>query len=96
MLKRLRKDFQLSIITLMGLIGVLGITPYAFYRLTHNNYLVGIADSIIVLSTILAVLYAWRTGDTVKPGIYLASIFSVGATLIAINLGVNGLSLIHI
>ncbi|MBB1521126.1 GGDEF domain-containing protein [Aquipseudomonas guryensis] len=95
MFKRLRKDFQLSIITLMGLIGVLGITPYAIYRLTHGNYLVGIADSIIVLSTILAVLYAWRTGDTVKPGIYLASIFSVGATLIAIDLGVNGLFWIY-
>lgn len=91
MFKRLRKDFQLSIISLMGLIGVLGITPYAFYRLMHGNYLVGIADSVFVASTILAVLYAWRTGDTVKPGIYLASIFSLGSTLIAINLGVNGL-----
>jgi len=27
LLKRLREDFQLSIITLMGLFGVLGISP---------------------------------------------------------------------
>jgi len=33
MLKRLRNDFQLSIITLMGLFGVIGISPYAVYRL---------------------------------------------------------------
>lgn len=95
MLRRLRNDFQLSIITLMGLFGVIGITPYAIYRLATGNYLVGSADSIIVTSTVLAVIYAWRTGDTVKPGIYLATIFSVGATLIAVNLGVNGLFWIY-
>lgn len=95
LLKRLRNNFQLSIITLMGMFGVIGISPYAVYRLATGNYLVGVADSVIVVSTVLAVLYAWRTGDTVKPGIYLASIFSAAATLIAINLGVNGLFWIY-
>ncbi|MEX6504647.1 GGDEF domain-containing protein [Pseudomonas zhanjiangensis] len=95
LLKRLRNDFQLSIITLMGLFGVLGISPYAIYRLSQGNYLVGSADTIIVSSTVLAVLYAWRTGDTVKPGIGLAMVFSLCATLIAINLGVNGLFWIY-
>ncbi|UTW08785.1 GGDEF domain-containing protein [Pseudomonas benzenivorans] len=95
LLRRLRKDYQLSIITLMGLFGVLAVTPYAVYRFVQGNYLVSIADSIIVLSTIFAVLHAWRTGDTVKPGIALAVIFSAGATVIAINLGVNGLFWIY-
>lgn len=95
MFKRLRNDFQLSIITLMGIIGVGGITPYAFYRLLNGNLMVGIADTVIVFSTLVAVIYAWRTGDTEKPGLYLAAVFSVGATLIAINLGVNGLFWIY-
>ena len=95
LLKRLRKDFQLSILTLMGLFGIMGISPYAVYRLAEGNYLVSLADTTIVLSTLFAVLYAWRTGDTVKPGIYLAIIFSAGSTLIAINLGVNGLFWIY-
>ena len=95
LLRRLRNDFQLSIITLMALLGVIGITPYAIYRLATGNYLVGLADSVIVASTVFAVIYAWRTGDTVKPGIYLATIFSVGSTLIAINLGINGLFWIY-
>ena len=95
LLRRLRSDFQLSIITLMGLFGVIAVTPYAVYRLATGNILVGTADTVIVVSTVLAVLYAWRTGDTVKPGIYLATIFSGGATLIAINLGVNGLFWIY-
>lgn len=95
MLKRLRNDFQLSIITLMGLLGVVGISPYAVYRLAQGNYLVGTADVVIVTSTIIAVLFAWRTGDTVKPGICVSVIFSAAATLITIKLGVNGLFWIY-
>ena len=95
LLKRLRNDFQLSIISLMSLFGIIGITPYAVYRLLTGNYLVGIADTIIVFSTLGAVYYAWTKHDTVKPGIYLASVFSFGATVISINLGVNGLFWIY-
>lgn len=90
MLVRLRNDFQLSIITLMGLIGVIGISPYAIYRLLEGNYLVGLTDCVIVLSTLFAVIYAWRSGDTEKPGIYLSTVFTLSSTLVAINLGVNG------
>jgi diguanylate cyclase (GGDEF)-like protein len=94
-LKRLRKDFQLSIITLMGVLGVLAISPYAIYRFSTDNLVVGGADSIVVLSTVAAVHYAWRTGDTVKPGIFLCFILSSACTLIAINLGINGLFWIY-
>lgn len=93
--KRLRKDFQLSIMTLMGIFGVLGIAPYAIYRLSSGDMVVGIADSAIVCSTVLAVVYAWRTGDTIKPGIVLCMVFASAATLIAIKLGVNGLFWIY-
>ncbi|GIZ13682.1 diguanylate cyclase [Pseudomonas sp. NCCP-436] len=95
LLKRLRTDFQLSVITLTGLFGVIGITPYAIYRLATGNYLVGTADTIIVLSAILAVSYAWITRDTIRPGLYMVAVLSVGATLIAIDLGVNGLFWIY-
>lgn len=94
-LARLRKDFQLSIITLMGFFGVLGITPYAVYRLSQGNYPVGIADTIIVLSTLFAMGYAWRTGDTRKPGLFLVVVASLCATLIAVKLGINGLFWIY-
>ena len=63
LLRRLRSDFQLSIITLMGLFGVIGISPYAVYRLATGNYLVGFSDAVIVVSTVMAVIYAWRTGE---------------------------------
>lgn len=93
--KRLRSDFQLSIITLMCLLGVVGVSPYAVYRLSQGNYVVGVADVIIALSAIFTTLYAWRTGDTVKPGIFASIILSSASTLIAIRLGVNGLFWIY-
>ena len=95
LLARLRKDFQLSIITLMGFFGVLGISPYAVYRAVQGNYLVSIADTVIVLSTICAVVHAWRSGDTTTPGVFLAGVFSICAVLITLNLGVNGLFWIY-
>lgn len=94
-LQRLRTDFQLSIISLMGLFGVLGISPYAVYRLLEGNYLVGISDLVIVLSTVAAVIFAWVTGNTTKAGLYVCCVFTCLATLIAINLGVNGLFWIY-
>lgn len=88
---RLKDDFQLSIITLVGLCSLIGITPYTVYRLLEGNLLIGLVDAFMVCSTALAVLYAWRTGETLRPGQFLAVVYSVGACLVAIKLGVNGL-----
>lgn len=87
---RLRDDFQLSIITLVGVLAVLGVTPYAVYRLGERNWLVGLTDTFLVSSTLMAVVYAWRTGDTIRPGQFLAAIYSLGAFLVSIKLGTNG------
>ena len=88
---RLKGDFQLSIITLVGLCSLFGITPYTIYRLLEGNWLVGLVDSFLVICTGFAVGYAWKSGDTIRPGQFLACIYSTGAVLVAINLGVNGL-----
>lgn len=88
---RLRKDFQLSIITLVGLCSLIGITPYIVFRLLEGNLWVGLIDTFLVISTGFSVLYAWRTGDTIRPGQFLAIIYSAGAVFVSIKLGVNGL-----
>ncbi|AQZ95827.1 GGDEF domain-containing protein [Halopseudomonas phragmitis] len=88
---RLKGDFQLSIITLVGLVALLGVTPYAIFRLIEGSWLVGIVDSLLVLCTLVAIAYAWRTGNTIRPGQFLATIYSIGAVLVSIKLGVNGL-----
>ena len=89
-LRRLKRNPQLFIITMMGIFGVLGITPYIIYRAHSTDFMVAAADFIAVVSIVTAVIYAWRTNDTVKPGLYLSVIFSAVATLVTINLGING------
>lgn len=88
---RLREDFQLSIITLVGLCSVIGITPYIVFRLLEGNLWVGLVDAFLVISTGFCVGYAWITGETTRPGQFLAVIYSIGAVLVTIKLGVNGL-----
>ena len=88
---RLRNDFQLSIVTLVGICSVFGVTPYAVYRLHQQNWIVGFTDTFLVLGTSFAVFYAWRTGNTVRPGQFLAVIYSLGGFLVTIKLGINGL-----
>ncbi|MEE3158862.1 MAG: GGDEF domain-containing protein, partial [Pseudomonadota bacterium] len=88
---RLKDDFQLSIITLVGLLAVVGVSPYAVFRLGEGSWLVGATDTFLIVSTLLAVVYAWRTGDTIRPGQFLALIYSTGAFLVSVKLGANGL-----
>ena len=88
-IKRLRHNFQLSIITLMGFIAVFTITPYAVYRFYTESFITAVADTVAVVSIIIAVIYAWRTGNAAKPGIYLAIICSAAATIAAVNSGIN-------
>ncbi|QJD58336.1 GGDEF domain-containing protein [Pseudomonas sp. gcc21] len=89
--RRLTGDYQLAIITSVGFLGLVALTPFAIYRLSHADWLVGAVDIFLILSTCTAVAYAWRTGDTLRPGQFLAAFYSTAAVLVAINLGVDGL-----
>ena len=91
MLYRLRTDFQLTIITMFGGCAVFGILPFAVYRFLSGNPIAGVVDTFLVLSISGAVVYAWRTGDTKRPGIFLATVNTSGSVLVAAILGVPGL-----
>ncbi len=87
---RLKQDFQLSILTLVAACSMAGVGPYALYRLIEGNWLVGMIDALLVVGTAVAVGHAWRTGETLRPGQFLAVGYSIVAVVVSINLGVNG------
>ena len=91
MLVRLKSNFYLAMISLVGLIFTVFVTPYGIYRLLSGNIIVGIADMIMVLVSICCVFYAWQTDKTKGPGLIMAMAFCVGAILVCINLGIDGL-----
>ena len=91
MLQRLKDDFYLAMLTLVGALLVCCVTPYGIYRLYSGNYIVGLADIVMVCCAVFAVRKAWQTGNTVGPGLFMAVVFCIGALLVCINLGVDGL-----
>ena len=66
MLYRLRSDLRLSIITLLGMSGLVGITSFAVMRFMQDNMVAGVVDLTILLSIFAGMVYAWLTGDTAR------------------------------
>ena len=57
MLHRLKNDFRLSIITLLGASAVLGITPFAVLRFLQGNTMAGLLDTVILAGISFGVIY---------------------------------------
>lgn len=93
--RRLRTDFPFATLSLMGLFGILGVSPFIIYRALEGNYLIAIADTLMVLATVSAIVYAWVTHDTAKAGIFLLCIFTLVALLVAITIGLDAVFWIY-
>jgi len=91
MLKRLRADFRLSIITILGATSLLGITPFAIMRFLQGDLVAGAIDTTLVLTIFGGMAYAWITGDTRRSGMVLAIIACSGAVVVAVVVGEVGL-----
>jgi len=91
MLNRLKNDFRLSIITILGASALLGITPFAAMRFLQGNVVAGLIDTSILLGISSAMAYAWITGDTRRSGMVLAVIACSGAVAVAAVVGEVGL-----
>jgi diguanylate cyclase (GGDEF)-like protein len=86
-----RQNFQLAVITLMGTVALLGMSPFAVYRLLRGDWLAGILEAVVISSMVLSVVYAWRTGNCRGPGIVIMYIGFAGQ--IALNMIVGQIAL---
>ncbi|MGM0768123.1 MAG: GGDEF domain-containing protein [Pseudomonadota bacterium] len=91
MFYRLKTDFRLSIITLLGVSAILGISPFAILRFLQGNVVAGIVDTAILLGITGTLAYAWMTGDTRRSGLFLAVICCTGAVVVGAVVGEPGL-----
>ncbi len=85
MLHRLRHNFHLSVITLMGACAIIGITPFAIWRFLRGEIIVGLIDLAILLAIVGAMIYAWRFNQLARTGLFLA-LFPCTGGAIAISL----------
>lgn len=88
--RRLRADPPFAILSLMGLFGILGVSPFIAFRLLEGSYLIAVADSIMVLTTIGAIIFAWITHDTSRAGLVLVGMFFIVALVVSASIGVSG------
>ncbi len=82
MLYRLKNDFRLSIITLLSVCAIVGITPFAVYRLINGDQLAAIVDTLILLSICSVMAYAWMSGDTRRSGVIMAVVVCCGGLVV--------------
>lgn len=91
MFYRLRNNFRLSIITMLGVCAIVGITPFAIFRYVQGNLLAGTVDAVIMLSITVTMVYAWVSGDTRRSGFCMAIIACAGGATVALMLDTIGL-----
>ncbi|MBE0486352.1 GGDEF domain-containing protein [Marinobacter sp.] len=91
MFHRLRNDFRLSIITMLGVCAILGITPFAIMRFVQGNTVAGLVDLGILAGIVGSLAHAWVTGRTERSGMVLALIICTGAVLAGAVMGEAGL-----
>jgi diguanylate cyclase (GGDEF)-like protein len=78
---RLTNDFQLTIITLLGLVALLGIAPFMVFRALNGQWHAFVLDLLIQIVTLSSMLRAWLSGDTHGPSLFLA--YFIGAMAVA-------------
>ena len=91
MLYRLKTDLRLSIITLLGFSGLIGITPFAIMRFMQGNLVAGVVDLVILLLIFAGMVYAWLTGNTARGGFFMAVVSASGAVVVGAVAGEVGL-----
>jgi diguanylate cyclase (GGDEF)-like protein len=90
-INRIRGDFQRTLVVAFGIITVLGITPFAVYRFTSGQLLVGLVDVLIVACIAGGALHAIATGRTRAAATFLACTYTVGLLAVARLDGFSGL-----
>lgn len=93
---RLRNDFLLAILTLMGACATLGILPFAIYRFAIGNPLAGLVDSAVMLSIVGSAAYAWRTGNTRAAAWFNVVLTTTGCVAAIMLLGRPGLMWMYV
>ena len=87
---RATADIRQTLILVFGVITVLAITPFAYYRFSNQQVVAGLVDVLIQLCIGAVALYAWRGGNLDRAG-WLVSIFnSIGCVLVGELVGLPG------
>jgi len=89
--QRLRTDFEFAVVTLFAAVAVLGITPFAFYRLAQGQPLAAALDFALVLVICAGAVHVWRGGNLRRTALVLVAFLAAGAAVAVHVIGVPAL-----
>ena len=87
MISRLRKDFRLAIITLLGSVTSIVVVSFLAWRLTRGEWAAAAMDAALVVTLTTILRRAWRGGDTERAGAWMVALNSVFAILACVAIG---------
>lgn len=86
-----RSDFQFAMIVLFGALSAAVISGFALYRYLSGSYFGGTVNLMIVMSVVLVLLYALRTGQTERAGYFFAVVTMVACIASTVMFGRTGI-----
>jgi len=87
--QRMRNDLQLAIITLYSLCVLVFIGPFAVYRLTHGDIVIGLADSLLLVCFLALAAMAWNPRWTRLLANVLAAVAALGVVTVIMLLDLS-------
>lgn len=87
MISRLRNDFRLAIITLLGSVTAVVLGSFLVWRLARGDWGVAALDGSVAFTMIAIVRLAWREGQTERAGAWMVVLNSGFAILACLTLG---------
>jgi diguanylate cyclase (GGDEF)-like protein len=89
-LQRLRTDFRFAVLVLFCIVALLGIAPFAIYRLAHGETAAAATDAAIVSALVGTLLYAWRGGDVDRASHFIVVAAIAGCLAVGHLAGLSG------
>jgi len=89
--RRLKNNFPLAVITLIGGMALFVLGPFSVYRFATGAMLHGTLNLLVVLAILAGVSYAWRSGNCRWPGVALSIVSVASTTATAMLPGAVGL-----
>jgi diguanylate cyclase (GGDEF)-like protein len=89
--QQFREDYQFAMIVLFGLLAATTVTGFVIYRYAFGFLFGGTVNLMIVLSMLLVLLYALRTGETRRAGVFFCVVTVVACIASTAMFGRTGI-----
>jgi len=89
MINQLQEKYQLSLLLLLAVIAVLGISPFVFIRYSESNYSAAILDATLIIGIVILVVFAYCSKKIRLIGLIIAIFINAGVAVVTIVNGID-------